>query len=135
MRQPYGDVTATARKEDPMSDYYPVDAGEVRKNGMRGVISTGAGLGLMLFNSLLHIPFVGPVLGGGLVVIGVMGLVGKSRTDKTTGVVMMGAGVLGLASFVLKGFTGFLLGAAGLGLIGYGVVSLFKFAKGLKSRG
>lgn len=118
-----------------MSDYYPVDAGEVRKNGMRGVISTGAGLGLMLFNSLLHIPVVGWVLGGGLIVIGVMGLVGKSRTDKTTGMVMMGAGVLGLASFVLKGFTGFLLGAAGLGLIGYGVFNLFRFAKGLKSRG
>ncbi|PKL26508.1 MAG: hypothetical protein CVV47_00830 [Spirochaetae bacterium HGW-Spirochaetae-3] len=118
-----------------MSDYYPVDSDEVRKNGMRGVISTGAGIGLMLFNTLLHIPFVGPVLGGGLIVVGIMGLIGKSRTDKTTGVVMMGAGVLGLASVVLKGFTGFLLGAAGIGLIGFGIVNLFKFAKGLKSRG
>jgi len=118
-----------------MGDYYPVDAGEVRKNGMRGVISTGAGIGLMLFNSLLNIPVVGWILGGGLVVLGVMGLVGRTRTDKTTGTVMMAAGALGIASFVLKGFTGFILGAAGIGLVGFGVFYLFKFVKGLKSRG
>ncbi len=47
---------------------------------------------------------------------------------------MMGAGVLGLLSFFLKGFTGFVLLAAGIGLVGYGVFNLFKFAKGLKSR-
>jgi len=118
-----------------MSDYYPAEAGEVRRHGMRGVISTGAGLGLMVFNSLLHLPVVGWVLGGALVVLGVMGVAGRNRTDKMTGSVMMGAGVLGLASIVLKGFTGFILGAAGVGLIGYGVYNLFKFAKGLKSRG
>ncbi len=59
-----------------MGDNYPVNADDVRKNGMRGVISTGAGIGLMLFNSLLHIPVVGWILGGGLVVLGVMGLIG-----------------------------------------------------------
>ncbi len=101
---------------------------------MRGVVSTGAGLGLMLFNSLLHIPVIGWILGGGLIALGVMGLVGKNRTDKTTGAVLIGAGVLGLASFLLKGFTGFILGAAGIGLVGFGVFSLFKFAKGLKAR-
>ncbi|MBU0927199.1 MAG: hypothetical protein KKA67_05580 [Spirochaetes bacterium] len=118
-----------------MSDNYPVDSGEVRKNGMRGVISTGAGVGLILFNSLLHIPVVGWILGGGLVALGVMGIVGKNRTDKTTGMVLLGAGALGLASFLLKGLTGFVLGAAGIGLIGFGVFSLIKFARGLKSRG
>ena len=118
-----------------MGDYYPVDAGEVRKNGMRGVISTGAGIGLMLFNSLLHIPVVGWIVGGALVVLGVMGLAGKNRTDKTTGTVLIGAGALGLSSFIFKGLTGFALGAAGLGLLGYGIFNLFKFAKGLKSRG
>lgn len=132
-RLPYGDYKATA-KEVQMSDNYPVNSDVVRKNGMHGVISTGAGIGLILFNSLLHIPVVGWILGGGLVVLGIMGLIGKNSTDKTTGVLMMGAGVLGLLSFFLKGFTGFILGAAGIGLIGYGVFNLFKFAKGLKSR-
>lgn len=117
-----------------MGDNYPVDSGEVRKHGMRGVVSTGAGIGLILFNSLLHIPVLGMVLGGVLIALGVMGLIGKNRTDKTTGTVLIAAGGLGLASFLLKGLTGFILGAAGLGLIGFGVFSLFKFAKGLKSR-
>lgn len=117
-----------------MSDNYPVSSDEVRKSGMHGVVSTGAGLGLIIFNSLLRIPVVGWILGGGLVVVGLMGLIGKNRTDKATGMVMMGAGVLGLLSFFLKGFTGFILGAAGVGLVGYGVFNLFKFAKGLRSR-
>ena len=118
-----------------MGDNYPTDSGEVRKHGMRGVVATGAGIGLILFNSLLHIPVLGMILGGGLVALGLMGLIGKNRTDKTTGTVLIVAGAFGLASFFLKGFTGFILGTAGLGLIGFGVFSLFKFAKGLKSRG
>ena len=71
---------------------------------------------------------------GGLVALGAMGLAGKGKADKTTGTIMMGAGVLGLASFLFKGLTGFLLGTGGLVLIGFGVFSLFKFRKGLKSR-
>lgn len=117
-----------------MGDYYPVDAAEVRKNGMRGVLSTGAGVGLLLFNSLLHVPVLGWILSGGLVALGVMGLAGKNSSDKMTGTIMMGAGALGLASIFLKGLTGFLLGAGGVALLGFGVFSLFKFAKGLKSR-
>ena len=127
-------MSPTACKEDLMGDNYPADSSEVRKNGMRGVISTGAGIGLMLFNSLLHIPVLGWILGGGLVALGVMGLVGKKSTDKTTGAVLIGAGALGLSSFLLKGLTGFLLGTAGLGLLGFGIFNLFKFAKGLKNR-
>ncbi len=125
---------AAAKMEVGMNDYHPVDADEVRKNGMRGVIATGGGIGLILFNSLLHLPVVGWVLGGALVVLGVMGLVGRNRTDKTSGAVLLGAGVLGLASFLLKGFTGFILGIGSLGLVGYGVYNLIKFARGLKSR-
>jgi hypothetical protein len=128
-------VTRTAAWEElQMSDNYPTETGEVRKYGMRGVVSTGAGIGLILFNSLLHVPVLGIILGGGLVVLGVMGLIGKNRTDKTTGTVLIVAGALGLASFLFKGVTGFILGTAGLGLIGFGVFSLFKFARGLKAR-
>lgn len=117
-----------------MEDTSLTNVENVRKAGMRGVVSTGAGIGLMLFNTLLHVPVVGYVLGGALVVLGVMGLIGKNRTDKSTGAVLIGAGVLGLASFFLKGVTGYLLGAGGLGLIGYGIFNLVKFARGLKSR-
>jgi len=117
-----------------MDDTSLTDVGTVRRAGMRGVVSTGAGVGLILFNTLLHIPVVGYVIGGALVVLGIMGLIGKNRTDKSTGAVLIGAGVLGLASFLLKGITGFVLGAGGLGLIGYGIFNLFKFARGLKSR-
>lgn len=117
-----------------MDDSSLTNVETVRKSGMRGVVSTGSGVGLLLFNSLLHLPIVGYVIGGALVVLGVMGLIGKNRTDKSTGAVLIGAGVLGLASFFLKGVTGFLLGAGGLGLIGYGLFNLFKFARGLKSR-
>ncbi len=117
-----------------MGDYYPADTNEVRKNGMRGVLSTGAGIGVLLFSSLLNIPVLGWILSGGLVALGVLGLVGKGKSDKTTGTIMMGAGILGLASFIFKGLTGTLLGLGGFVLIGFGVFSLFKFTKGLKSR-
>jgi hypothetical protein len=117
-----------------MGDYYPADAGDVRRNGMRGVISTGAGVSLLLFNLLLNSPVVGWVLGGGLIALGIMGLLGKARTDKTTGMILLGAGALGLGSFLLKGLTSFFLGLAGIGLIGFGAFNLIKFVKGLKSR-
>lgn len=125
---------AMARKEVFMPEYYPVDSEEVRKNGMRGVVSTGAGIGIVVFNSLLHLPVIGIVISGALIALGVMGLVGKNRTDKTSGTVLMAAGGLGVASIFLKGLTGFLFGVGGVGLIGYGVFNLIKFAKGLKSK-
>jgi len=117
-----------------MGDNYPADTAEVRKTGMRGVISTGAGLAMLTVNSLLHLPVVGWVISGGLVALGIIGFLGKERTDKTTGLVLMGAGAFGLASILLKGLTGFILGVGGLGLIGFGIFNLVKFVKGLKSR-
>ncbi len=125
---------AAAEGEDSMNDYHPVDAESVRKSGMRGVIATGGGLGLFLFNSLLHLPLVGWVVGGALLVLGVMGVLGRNRTDKTSGALLIGAGVLGLASILFGRFTGFILGVGSLGLIGYGVFNLIKFTRGLKSR-
>ena len=117
-----------------MGDNYPVDATEVRKRGVQGVISTGAGIGLMLVNSLLHLPVIGWILSGGLVILGIMGLVGKEKNDKVTGTALMVAGGLGLASIILPGLASFLLGVGGLGLVGFGIYSLVKFAQGMKSR-
>lgn len=118
-----------------MGDNYPSDTTNIHNHGVRGVISTGAGLGLMLFNSLLNLPVIGWVIGGGLVVIGVMGVTGKSRTDKVSGALFIGAGALGLGSFLLPGLTSFLLGLPAIGLLGYGIFNLVKFARGIKSRG
>ena len=47
---------------------------------------------------------------------------------------LIGVGALGVASLIFHRFTGFILGAGGIGLIGYGLFNLFKFIRGLKSR-
>lgn len=117
-----------------MGDYYPADPAELRRQGTRGVISTGAGVGLWLVNGLLRVPFLGPALGGVLVLLGILGLVGRNRTDRTTGVVLMAAGGAGLASLVLPGLSSLLFWLSGLGLVGFGLYNLFKFLRGLKSR-
>ncbi|MCX7024109.1 MAG: hypothetical protein NT080_05745 [Spirochaetes bacterium] len=117
-----------------MSDNHPVDAETVRGRGSRGVIATGAGVGLWVVNGLLHFPIVGLVIAGGLVALGIKGLTDKNRTDKATGGILMGAGALGLASFFLPKLTAFLFGMSGLALVGYGIYNLVKFAQGVKSR-
>lgn len=117
-----------------MSDNYPVERSEVSRQGVRGVLYTGGGLGLMLFNSLLGIPVLGHILGGALVILGILGLFGRKKNDKLTGTILLAAGGLGLASFLFKGLTSTLLGIGGVGLLIVGVISLFKFVKGIKSR-
>ena len=117
-----------------MSDYYPVDSSELKKQGTRGVLSTGAGLAVWIVNGLLHVPVIGIVLGGALTVLGVLGLLGRNKADKETSIVLMAAGGAGLASLILPGLSSVLLGIGGLALVGYGAVNLFKFIKGLRSR-
>jgi hypothetical protein len=117
-----------------MSDNYPVDPTELRSQGTRGIMAAGAGIGLWGVNTLLHIPVVGWIVGGGLIVLGAMGLFGKSKTDKVSGSVLLGAGALGIASIFLKGLTSFFLGVGGLALVGYGIWNIFKFVKGLRDR-
>jgi len=117
-----------------MSDNYPSDPTELRKQGTRGVISTGAGLALWIVNGLFQVPVLGVVLCGVLAALGVLGLLGKDRTDRSTGVVLMAAGGAGLVSLVLPWLRDFLFGAGGLALVGFGLFNLFKFLRGLKSR-
>ena len=117
-----------------MSDSYPTETSELRKEGTRGVIATGAGVGLWIVNGLLHVPYLGAVIGGALAILGLLGLLARNRTDKTTGVVMIAAGGAGLASIILPGLSSFLFGIGGLALVGFGAFNLFKFVRGLKSR-
>jgi hypothetical protein len=117
-----------------MSDYYPVDPSDLRDRGTRGVMSAIGGVGLLGVNALISIPVIGWVVGGALVLFGISGLFGKSKTDKTSGGLMLAAGGAGLAAILLPGLTHFLLGAGGAVLLGYGAWNIFKFVKGLKSR-
>jgi len=117
-----------------MGDNYPVDATELRESGTKGIMSVGAGIGLFGVNAIIgaltHIPWVGPVIGGGLLVFGLVGLLGKSKTDKVAAGVLVGAGV----AVVMHGFVSFLLGLGGLGLLAYGGWNIVKFVRGLKRR-
>jgi len=114
-----------------MSDYYPTDPTELRARGTRGVMSLGAGIGLLGIETILKLPFVGMAAGGGLIVLGILGLLGKTKIDKTGGILAL---VGGVAMLVLKPLAFFILGTGALGLLVYGGWNLFKFVRGLKSR-
>jgi hypothetical protein len=115
-------------------DNYPVDSSDLRNRGTKGVMSAVGGLGLLGVNALISIPIIGWVVCGGLVFLGVSGVFGKSRTDKTSGSLMMAAGVAGLAGILLPHFTRGLLGLGAFALLGYGAWNIFKFIKGLRNR-
>jgi hypothetical protein len=113
---------------------YPVDSTDLRARGTKGVMSAVGGLGLLGVNALIHIPVVGWILGGALVVLGIGGVLGKNKSDRTSRSIMMAAGAAGLAAILLPKLAGFLLGAGGLALIGYGAYNIFKFVRGLRDR-
>jgi hypothetical protein len=115
-------------------DNYPVDSGDLRNRGTKGVMSAVGGLGLLGVSALISIPVIGWVICGGLVFLGVSGLFGKSRTDKTSGTLMVAAGAAGLAGILLPHFTRGLLGAGALALLGYGAFNIYKFVRGLRDR-
>lgn len=121
-----------------MSKNYPVDPQSgLRDKGTKGVMATGAGLGLMGVNALLGIPVIGWILSGGLVLLGAMGLLGKgsSRTDKLSGTMALVAGGAGLATIFLPGMSRVLLGTGGLGLFIFGLWNVFQFARGIRKQG
>jgi hypothetical protein len=117
-----------------MSDNYPVDPSEIRARGTKGVMAAIGGIGLLGVNALISIPVIGWVIGGGLVLVGISGLFGKTKTDKTTGGLMIGAGAVGLAALLLPGLTHGLLGLGGFALLAFGAWNIFKFVRGLRSR-
>jgi hypothetical protein len=117
-----------------MSDNLPVDTKTLSEKGTRGVMSTGAGLAVLGVNALLGVPIIGGLLSAGLLVLGAVGLFGKSRTDKVSGSVLAAAGGLGLASIFLRGFTSSLLSLGGIGLFVYGLANLASFAMGMRKK-
>jgi len=104
------------------------------ERGTRGFISAGAGIGLLGLNVLVSIPVVGWVIGGGLALLGVLGLGGGTKTDRTYGTVALVAGAATLLAQLHIGPLHFALGAGGIGLLAYGAFNLFKFFRGLRNK-
>lgn len=117
-----------------MSDNYPVEQKNLSEKGTKGVMATGAGLGLLAVNWLLGIPVLGWILSAGMVGLGAIGIFGKTKTDKVSGTLMTAAGGLGLATLLIPGLAKGLLGLGAVGLIIYGLVNLGGFISGLKKK-
>ncbi|MCE5256014.1 MAG: hypothetical protein LLF89_04120 [Spirochaetaceae bacterium] len=119
-----------------MSDQYPVEQKprDLADQGTKGVMATAGGTGLLIVNSLLGVPVVGWVLSVGMLVLGLTGLSGKTKTDKVSGGVFATAGVLGGVSLLLPGVTRSLLGLGGIGLLIYGLFNLGGFVSGLRKK-
>jgi len=96
----------------------------------------------MVVNSVLHFPLIGGLISGGLLLVGIAGLFGRSKTDKLAGGGALLIGAAGLSSVLksvpilgaLAGFSSFVMGAGAVALLGYGAYNIYKFVKGLRSR-
>jgi len=105
-------------------------------------MSVVGGVGLLVVNSLLHLPILGFVVSGALVVVGLGALFGRAKTDKLAGGVALLAGAAGLSTVLYKvpiigalaGFASFVIGAGAVVLLGIGGWNIYKFVKGLRSR-
>jgi hypothetical protein len=117
-----------------MSDNYPVEQKDLSTSGTKGVMSAGAGAGLLVINALLGVPVLGWVLSAGLIGLGAMGLFGKTKTDKVSGTILSVAGIAGLATMFLPGLSHSLLSLGGVGLLIYGLVNIGSFAAGLRKK-
>jgi hypothetical protein len=131
-----------------MSDLEPVGNKDVTNAGVRGIGATVGGLGLLILTGIASwaTGIVGIAVGGLSLVLGLSSMKSSSKTDKTGGLIAMGAGALlaavgvahlpfsiPLVSWVAKLASG-LAGAGAIGLLGYGIFNLFKFGRGLRSR-
>jgi hypothetical protein len=117
-----------------MSDKYPVQQKDLSDKGTKGIMSAGAGIGLLAVNALLGIPVLGWVLSAGLLALGAIGLFGKTKTDKVSGSLFSVAGVAGIATMFLPGLARGLLSLGGVGLLIYGLVNIGGFLAGLRKK-
>lgn len=105
---------------------------ELERNAMTGIGGIGGGLAILAVSSVIT---GNPIIG--LVVAAGMGFGGytmtKSAEDRTAGKVLMGVGAITALS-ALTGFGSGIFSLAGIGLIGWGGYSIYKFLKGMKSR-
>ncbi len=112
-----------------MDDIVPRE--KLVKDGLKGFLATGGGIGLLILKGISSVPLFGAIVGGILAVIG-MGF-GISKEDKPAGVIALTTGVLTIIASFLPGVR-WLMSVAGWGLLIGGAVSLYKFFKKLKTR-
>jgi hypothetical protein len=97
-------------------------------------MSAIGGAGVLVVSALFASPILAGIIGGALALLGLTGIFGKTRTDRSTGGVVLIAGAVGLASAFLHGPFHFLLSLGGVALLAFGGWNIFKFIKGLRSR-
>lgn len=99
------------------------------KQGVAGLIAVAGGVGLLV---MAVSSALGLVVGGLLAVCGLA--VSLRNEDRRLGLLIAAAGILGVLSAAIGGFPGIILKLAGVGLITYGGLSIYRFIRGLKSR-
>ena len=120
-----------------MSDIVPRN--QVSKQGLHGFVGVAGGIGTIILAGLGAHPVLGILVGG---VIGVIGLAFArgTRSERIGGTItaVLGAGtVLSAVGHFLRiggGAVSGLMWGAGILLLGYGGVSLFRFFKNLRKR-
>ena len=70
-------------------------------------------------------------MGGGIAVLGLLGILGKTKTDKKIGVIAL---IFGVVAMALPEVSGLVLALGGMGLVGYGLYNVYRFVRGLKER-
>jgi hypothetical protein len=120
----------------PMNDIVPRNT--LVKQGTKAVGGVGGGAALLILRGIANfgagLSLPGLIIGGVITVIG-LGTT-SSKSDRSSGLLVTGAGLLTAAASlpIIGGLASFLMGAAGIGLLVGGGISLYKFIKGLKSR-
>jgi hypothetical protein len=128
-----------------MSDLVPRKKGSLvsrerlERQGMTGIVSTAAGLGLLLLRGLTSVgagfSISGLIVGGVLAVAGV-GLSSGEKADRIGGGIIAAGGILtAVASLPVVGaLASGLMWLGGVGLLGAGVVNIVRFVRGLRAR-
>jgi hypothetical protein len=107
------------------------------KNATQGGFALGGGVALLIFKGIAGIPFVGPIVGGAMLIAGLV-MRGKGSTgDKLSSLALIGLGAVSVATIIpgIGGLASFLMGASAIGLIGFGAWKLWQYYKGMKARG
>ncbi|HOX49482.1 MAG TPA: hypothetical protein P5165_05065 [Spirochaetia bacterium] len=134
-----------------MSDLEPIGSKEITNSGVRGIGATVGGLALFFLRGLSTAfgGFLGLGLGALSFIVGASSVKSASKADKVGGSIAMGAGIVlalpGAARLlhvvpvvggilgVAAGFSGWVIGAGALALVGYGVFNIVKFVRGIRS--
>ncbi len=117
----------------PQKDgYTPTNV--LAKQGVTAIGCLAGGVILLIVGALPA--WLGITLGAIAAIIGLGALISKDPDDKKAGIVIAAAGGMFILSKVeiFKGFAGFLLGAATIGLFGIGIWKGIQFLRGLKAR-